>query len=236
MSNSLHARGIIFDLDGTLVDTPSALGASFVDCLARFGKKITLEEGRTLALDLQRQVAGRESTLTYMKAVNKIIKAQGIRGVLRRLKFLKEFIAIYHDLQRQTDAYDGVLELLREIKTRELKIAIATSSSVPEMERIMTKIRDQVMPLVDAIVTRDDVKVVKPDPESVVVAAKQLALDFSELVVIGDSWQDIRAGKQAGTRTIGVLWGFGSENSLTNEKPTQLVSTPAEILSFLDEI
>ncbi len=236
MSGSQTLRGIIFDLDGTLTDHPTVLGAAFVVCMKKYGKEITTQEGRRLAREMQARVAGIESMTTYVKTLNNVLKEQGIGGRFRRFFFVLKFVKIFHALTRSTKMYQGIPELLREIRNHGYKIAIVTASSRKEVDRTFTEIRDQIAPLVDAILTRDDVPEKKPNPASVLAAVVKLGIKPSEAVIIGDSWHDARAGKSAGIRTIAVLWGYGTRENITPEGPDYFVQEPKEILTILSNM
>ncbi len=236
MSVPQSLRGIIFDLDGTLTDHPSVLGAAFVDCMKKYEKEITAQEGRALAREMQSRVAGIESMAVYVKTLNKVVKEQGIGGRFRRFKFVIGFVKVFHAYTKRTKAYQGIPELLRELHDRGFKIAIVTASSRKEVDRTFTEIRDQIVPLVDVILTRDDVPEKKPNPASVLAAIAKLGIDRSQAVVIGDSWHDARAGKSAGMRTIAVLWGYGTRENITPEEPNYFVQEPKEILTILAEM
>ncbi len=236
MSTSQTLRGVIFDLDGTLTDHPTVLGGSFVECMMKYGKELTDQEGKVLARKMQSRVAGIESMASYVKTLNKVVKEQGIEGRVRRLFFVLKFVKIFHTHTRSTRMYQGIPELLREIRDRGFKIAILTASSRKEIDRSFTKIKDQIVPLVDMILTRDDVPEKKPNPASVLAAIAKLGIDRSQAVIIGDSWHDARAGKNAGIRTIAVLWGYGTLENLTPEGPDYFVQEPKEILDALAKI
>jgi HAD superfamily hydrolase (TIGR01662 family) len=225
--------GIIFDLDGTLTDHPSVLGGAFIACMRKYGKEITDQEGRALANEMQSRVAGIESIASYVKTLHTVIGEQGIKGFFRQWKFVLDFIRIFRALTRKTPMFQGIPELLREIHNRGFKIAILTASNRAEVDRTFTEIRDLIIPLVDVILTRDDVPEKKPNPASVLAAIAKLGIDRSQAVMIGDSWHDIRAGKNAGIRTIAVLWGYGTRDNLTPEVPDYLVEESKEILDVL---
>ena len=229
-------KGIIFDLDGTLTDHPSVLAEAFKESMKKYGKEISIETGQMLAKNMQLQVAGIESTFTYIKFLNRVIKERGIQGVFRRLRFIRDFIKIFQTLTCKTKMFPGIPELLRDIHNRGFKICIVTSSSRKEVDRSFTEIRDQVIPLVDAVLTRDDVEELKPNPASILAATAKLGIDRSQVVIIGDSWHDIRAGKNAGIRTIAVLWGYGTQENLSAESPDFIVKTPQEILDILTKL
>ncbi len=233
MPETQSLRGIIFDLDGTLTDHPTVLGGAFVECMKKYGKELTDQEGRILAREMQSRVAGIESMAVYVKTLNKVVKEQGIGGRLRRLIFVLQFVKIFHAHTRGTKMYQGIPEVLRAIRDRGLKIAIVTASSKKEVDRTFTEIRNQILPLVDVILTRDDVPEKKPNPASVLAAIDKLGIERSQAVIIGDSWHDARAGKSAGMRTIAVLWGYGTRENLTPESPDYFVQEPTEILNIL---
>jgi phosphoglycolate phosphatase-like HAD superfamily hydrolase len=84
-----------------------------------------------------------------------------------------------------------------------------------------------------AIATGDDPSAIKPSPRPILEIAKQLGVEPSQLVMVGDGPQDIEAGRRAGCRTIGVLGGFLPEERLHAARPDVLVESLAELPQIL---
>ena len=87
----------------------------------------------------------------------------------------------------------------------------------------------------DVVFTGNDVTNSKPDPEALFQILKILNLKNEEVIFIGDSHLDIMAGKSAGIKTAGALWGTVESEKLINAKPDYLFKSPSEFLTFAEE-
>jgi len=128
--------------------------------------------------------------------------------------------------------FPGAPDLIVQLARRGVPMAIVTSryrrSALRGME--LCGILDHV----PVLVTPEDVRSPKPDPEPVLQALERLSLDPRKTVFIGDSPHDIVAGREAGTWTAGVLWGPFPRAVLEAERPDFLLHAQEEVLELLD--
>jgi HAD superfamily hydrolase (TIGR01509 family) len=124
----------------------------------------------------------------------------------------------------------GAVETIRVLECRGLRLALVTSSSGPLPFLDRWGIRSSFT----AIVGRGDVRRIKPDPEAVLLALERLDLDPSQVVSVGDTPLDVRAGLAAGVTTVGVLTGAGTEHQLRAAGASQILRSLAELPDFLD--
>ncbi len=208
-------RGIFFDLDGTLADTVELILMSYRHTmrthlgepmpderwLATIGKPLPVQLG-----DFARTEAEREQMReTYV-------------GFQRRV----------HD--RMVRPFPGALEVLDELRRREVRVAVVTSKAKGVARRTM-----EVCGLwdrVDLVVAGDEVERGKPDPEPVLRALAELGLreEADEVVFVGDSPFDLRSGRAAGTRTAAVGWGPLDRAVLDAERPDYFLNALEEVL------
>ena len=124
----------------------------------------------------------------------------------------------------------GAVETVHALARRGLRLALVTSSSGPLPFLDRWGIRDAF----SAIVARDNVRRIKPDPEAVLLALERLALGPTEVLNIGDTPLDVRAGLAAGVATVGVLTGAGTEEQLREAGASPILRSLAEVPDFLD--
>jgi HAD superfamily hydrolase (TIGR01509 family) len=139
---------------------------------------------------------------------------------------MNDWMRRYH---HETEAIPGSLALLRDLHTRGLRLGIATSSgrALPFLDRW------EVRHLFSGIVGREDVESRKPHPEPVLKCLGHLKLDPQEVIYIGDSPIDIRAGKAAGAYTVGVLTGTSPHAVLHCEDPDHILESVVGLPSIL---
>lgn len=124
--------------------------------------------------------------------------------------------------------YETVYETLDELKKAGYQLGIVT-----------TKLRDTVNmglkltgigAFFDTVVTLDDVKHPKPDPEPVRLALSRLGCDPSEAIMVGDNYHDVMAGKNAGTKTAGVAWTIKGAQTLSAYEPDYMLEKMSDLL------
>jgi len=206
----------IFDLDGTLLSTLGDLAASCNYALRTNG----LPE-RTI--DEVRQFVG--------NGVKKLME-RAIPGGLDNDKFDKTYADFrQHYMQHNLDTtkpYDGVMEMLEELRKRGKKVAVVSNKFYAATQELCRYFFGDLVPV--AIGEREDIRK-KPAPDTVLEAMRQLGVTAERAVYIGDSDVDIDTARNSGMPCISVLWGFRDKEFLLEHGATTLVSTPEEILA-----
>lgn len=205
----------IFDFDGTLLSTLGDLAASCNYALRTNG----LPE-RTI--DEVRQFVG--------NGVKKLME-RAIPGGLDNDKFDKTYADFrQHYMQHNLDTtkpYDGVMEMLEELRKRGKKVAVVSNKFYAATQELCRHFFGDLVPV--AIGEREDIRK-KPAPDTVLEAMRQLGVTAERAVYIGDSDVDIDTARNSGMPCISVLWGFRDKEFLLEHGATTLVSTPEEIL------
>lgn len=139
---------------------------------------------------------------------------------------MEEWMRRYH---YETQPVPGSLDMVRALHARGLRLGIATSSgrALPFLDQW------GVRHLFTGIIGREDVESRKPHPEPVLKCLRLLQLEPREVVYIGDSPVDIRAGKAAGSYTVGVLTGTSQHDALHPEGPDHILESVVELHSIL---
>jgi HAD superfamily hydrolase (TIGR01509 family) len=181
-------RGIIFDFDGTLVDSFGlVIHAWNAACREPMGRTYSDEEFIA------------RFGLTETNMLRKELPAEHFERA--RQVFLDEYRASHREL---CTIFDGIVELLEMLNARGVPMGIMTAKGRDTADIALAELGWS--RIFKSVVTGDDVVNSKPDPEGAFLVARQLGLDPRECVFIGDSPADIGAGKAAGMRTIWAGW------------------------------
>ena len=212
--NNIHT--IIFDMDGTVLNTLEDLTGSVNYVLKQFGfPERTQEE--------YRQFFG--SGIRY--AISRAVPAGTPESVIDEM--IPVFKAHYdvHCLDK-TRPYDGIQDTLRRLKEKGYKLAIVSNkidSAVKELnERFFQD-------AVDVAIGEQPGIRRKPAPDMVIASLAQLNSNPAEAVYVGDSEVDLETAAQSGLPCISVLWGFRDREFLLEKGATILVEKPEEIIS-----
>jgi phosphoglycolate phosphatase len=208
---------VVFDLDGTLLDTLGDLRDSVNFALSKNGlPKRTTEEirafvGNGIRLLIERSVPEN----TELSLVDKCFE---------------DFKAHYRaNSANLTKAYDGINELLSVLKNRGLKLAVVSNKADFAVKTLVETYFPDVFDC--AIGEKEGVKR-KPAPDTVFAVMKELNVNKNEVVYIGDSEVDIETSKNADIPCISVTWGFRDKDVLEKLFPEYIVDSPEEILNL----
>lgn len=213
-------RGIIFDLDGTLLDTLADISDSVNAMLAEYNFP-----GHTM--DDYRRFIGNGIRMLVMRALPIEGRAsEMVEACVRRAR------EIYWDnWNRKTQPYAGIIELLDRLEANGLPKAVLSN-----------KPHDFTVRYVDSyfegyrfhpVMGQSERFPVKPDPASALAIAGQLDLPPASLLFVGDSTVDIQTATAAGMQPVGVAWGFKGARDLKDNGCPTIVSHPMEILKLI---
>jgi HAD superfamily hydrolase (TIGR01509 family) len=215
-------RGLIFDLDGTLVDTVYAHVFAWQRAFAEAG----------LAIDgwrIHRRI-GMSGGLFARAAARELghaIDADAAEELQRRHgELFREFLPERRPLP-------GAIELLCDLQQRKVAYGVATSGRRPEIDRSLEVLgigKDVV------VVERGDVERAKPEPDLFLKCLQRLGLAPGECYVVGDAVWDQLAARRAGILSVGLLSGGYGETELLSAGAFRVYRDPAELLRSLDEL
>ena len=217
----MKLKAVIWDLDGTLLNTLCDLAASTNAALAACGLPLRTQDevrcfvGNGVRKLIERAVPGG----TDGEMIDRVYAA-----------FVEHYGAHSRDESRP---YDGVPELLDALLARGVKLAIVSNKidfAVKELSRAYFGERMQVA-VGDAPERR-----IKPAPDSVLEAMRQLGVTREETVYVGDSDVDVATARNAGVTCCAVSWGFRSAESLRAAGAEHIAGSPAELLSMLEAL
>ena len=208
-------NAVIFDLDGTLIDSAKDIGLALRRTLDEIGMPFLMPE------DVSRLIGG------------------GVRALLERVlgeKFREEHVKIFrkHYFEKPvfyTRPYEGVPETLEKLKDLGIPMLVVTNK-MEDLSREILKILglDRYFEL---IVGGDTFGEKKPSPLPIKKALENLGLEPASALMVGDTDSDIIAGRLAGTRTAVALWGYVHS---TTEIADFELKTPLEIVSLAEQV
>ena len=216
-------EAILFDLDGTLVETDNRWAAVLADKLGppkRLWPHIDTQAwGRKLVMGIETPSNYVISTLERLGVAHLI---DGVADRVRRSKGLAT--------QGGSEPVEGTWELLNALSAR-YKMAVVTTRARPEAESFIRQLGLE--RFFSVVITRGDVLRMKPHPEPVHKAAALLAVPPERCLMIGDTVMDVRAGRRAGAFTVGVLSGFGERDELARAGAHLIIDRAAQLLDLL---
>ena len=217
MNKNFRYDSVIFDLDGTLLNTLDDLHDAVVHSLAAYGLPAH-------TLDEVRRFVGNGIRLLIERSV-----PEGCPDDITNSVF-EEFKNYYGShCNDKTKPYDGIIELLRQLKSCNIPCAIVSNKAD---FAVKTLARDYFDGLCAAAIGERDGIRKKPAPDSVFEA--MALLDAKKPVYVGDSEVDIATAKAAGIPCISVSWGFRGKNELISAGAEVICESTAELLSALE--
>lgn len=210
-------RGVIFDVDGTLIDSNDAHARAWVDALEEFGHKVHFEEVRRLI------GMGGDKLLPKVTGISSDSpEGKRISGRCSEI-FMKQLLP-------ELRAFPGTKELLEELHRRGIKIVIASSAQEEKLRELLKLTGAD--GVIESATSSSDAEQSKPDPDIVQAALDDLKLPPGEVVMIGDTPYDVEAAARAGLRTIGFRSGGWTDSGLAGA--IAVYDGPADLLAQLE--
>ncbi len=211
-------KTILFDLDGTLVDTNEVIVQSYQEAFKTHFVELSFSKAEIVDL------IGPPLRTIFNRFTDQTAKVdQAIETYLGHYKSHE------HDL---FSLYPDVIKVLKTLKTQGYRIGIVTSkfskSAMPSVEHF------NLMPYFDTFVALEDVKAPKPDPEGVLLAMDRLQAEPENTIMIGDNQSDILAGQNAGVYTAGVAWSIKGKQHLNDVNPDYMLETMNDLLKIIN--
>ena len=211
-------KGIIFDLDGTLLNT--------IDDLADAGNQALSELGY----------------LTHKTNEYKMLVGNGIPKLIERMlpkgsseeeqKRAFFIFSKYYEMNKEnkTRPYDGMQDLIQKMHEAGIKTAVATNKSHEYSCELVEKFFGK---NIDIVVGQREGIPCKPDTAVIEVIFRHFMLPKSEIIYVGDSGVDMQTAENAGLISCGVLWGFRSREELVENGAVHLADNPASLLRII---
>ena len=217
----MNIKAVIWDLDGTLLNTLDDLAASVNAALAMNGMPLRSTEevrafvGNGIRNLMIRAVPGGEANPAFDKALEDFIRHYGAHS------------------RDRTRPYDGILEMLDKLSGEGVKHAIVSNKidfAVKALSRAYFGER------MCAAIGDDPSRARKPAPDSVFAAMREMGVTAQETVYVGDSDVDVLTARNAGVPCVAVLWGFRDEACLRAAGAERLARTPDELREIIERL
>ena len=210
---------VIFDLDGTLLNTINDLGLSCNYALEKAGFK------------------------THPLSAYPFMVGNGVRRLIERAQpdaspaQTDEMVAYFQEYYDEhccdtTTPYRGIPELLKELTDKGVNLAVTSNKYEKAVQMIVRHFFPDI-PFV-ALLGQIDGRPIKPDPSVVFAALLACPTPKAEVLYVGDSAVDIETARRACVENVGVTWGFSPVSHLRKAYADHIVSTPGEILKIVE--
>jgi pyrophosphatase PpaX len=207
-------EAVLFDLDGTLVDSLPLIFRTYRQVFADMG------------------IPWNESAVEKM--IGLPLKEIGKHFTGRDEPGFEELYQTYYQRDHDifTRLFPGTLQMLQNLEKHKIKLGIVTSKGRSGTAKTVAFTGlDQFM---NIIVTAHDVLKHKPDPEPLLNAVEFLGVKAARTIFVGDSRFDILTGRNAGARTLGVTWGLGSREELECLQPDGMIDRWEELIEYIN--
>lgn len=209
-------KAVIFDLDGTLLDTLDDLTSAVNFALSRYGLPFRTSE------EIRSFIGNGVKKLLERASENKV-ETDSLLPLFKG--YYKEHCA------DKTQPYRGIMQLLTRLKEKGLKSAVVSNKAHFATEALVKKYFKALIPLAQGEDEEHGV-MRKPNPASLLTVMGKLGVKKEQTVYVGDSDVDIQTAKNAGMDCISVTWGFKDEQFLIANGANKIARTAEDILRF----
>lgn len=212
-------KAVIFDLDGTLIDSYKDIALHMNDAL----KELKLPTNK---LEAYSKLLGDGALYLAQNAVPKNSSKELIEAVLAKYQelYAKEIYSF-------TKPYEGVYKLLEELQKQNFGLAILSNKPHFFTQKYAKMFFSQFN--FSQVVGQKEDSYKKPNPQAALEIASYFNLDTKDIFFVGDTPTDIKTAINANMQSIGVLWGFRTKKDLLDAKADYLVNSPLDILSII---
>lgn len=211
-----NIKGLLFDFDGTLLNTNELIIQTFLHVLEpEFPGKFT-----------------RSDIIPFIGP--SLIESFSTIDPSRAEKWVEQYRVWnneHHD--SLVEEFDGVKTALKILHEKGIRLAIV---STKRYDTLLKGIRLLgIEDLIEVVVSMDDVKYVKPNPEPILLALEKMQLEKENVLMIGDNSHDILGGKNAGVKSAGVSWSIKGEAFLMQFKPDYMLHQMSDLFTIIEE-
>ncbi len=211
-------KAVLFDLDGTLLNTLGDLSVGVNAELVKYG--FPTHEANAFKL-----FAGNGMAKMVERAAPEGTDAETLCEMTASfVEYYTEHFADY------TEIYEGIPELLTALQDKGYMLAVVTNKAQAPAEKVVNLFFGDTFNLIFG--QRKGIPA-KPDPTAALLTMKELGVEPEECIFLGDSGVDIKTGANSGAYPVGVLWGFRDIKELTENGATETINNPLELLDII---
>lgn len=213
---------IIFDLDGTLLD-------SLVDIAESMDEVLTKNQFPTHTIEAYKYKIGRGIENLVIASLPESIDKEDYP------KYIKQMREVYGKRwMLKTKPYNGILEVLQKLKAQKIKLAILSNKPQIYTDLVVKELLGDIK--FDSILGSRENVPIKPAPDAVFEILKALKINGLDTIFVGDTSIDMQTATNAEIESIGVAWGFRPVSELIAADATHIIYTPNELIDLiLDE-
>ena len=208
----MKIKHFCFDLDGTLVDSGQTIYKSTIGTL----DQLNIKYGFTKA-DLDKRIG--QHFVDIFDEFN--VQVNDFEG------FIDVYKSIYFDFIDDSVLYNGVFDFIKMIKEKNVKVSLLTTKAQDQADLIIEHFN--LSQYFDYIMGRRDGIPHKPSPDPLLIICKELNVSPNETLMIGDTELDIQCGKNAGTKTCGLTYGYRTRKQLEENNPDYVIDSIVEL-------
>jgi len=222
----LKVKAVIFDLDGTIVDFNLDYKASRAEIV-----QLLIEEGFPQSI-----FSTNDNLFDILSKAEIFLKNHRKEKKVEKVRKSIFSIAERYEMEaaRTTSLIPGILEALKALKKMKLKLALFTVNGKNSVNHILRTF--YLKRYLDAVITRDDVLMVKPNPVHLKTALNALKVKPKEAIVVGDSVWDMKSARALEVFAVGTTTGIASQHELTNAGAHCIVSSPTDVITLVDQL
>ncbi|RND00947.1 pyrophosphatase PpaX [Lysinibacillus halotolerans] len=209
-------KALLFDFDGTLLDTNELIIQTFMH---------VLEER------FPGQYSPKDCINFIGPSLKETFEQLTPNEVEEMIEKYRQWNEAHHD--ELVKEFEGVVPTLEQLKEQGIRLAIVSTKRKDTIEKGLNIMGAK--HLFEFWIGTDDVKRVKPDPEPVLLAIDKLGVSKKDVIMIGDNYHDIEAGKNAGVKTAGVAWSLKGEQFLQQFNPDYMLQHMSDLLTIVKE-
>lgn len=217
--NFVKVSAILLDVDGTLINSMPTFQEIITEEVVKRGKEVTEEELSRIGKELYSTFAsqnisgGRRMAFKLFYYLGRVVGF----GRFTSIRFMFGCINRIRHVYKDAPLFDDVIPSLEKLKATKLPLGLVTMASKNDIAK--TTQLQQILGEFDILITRDDVKKIKPDPEACFLAADMLKVPAEECYFVGDLPFDIHAGRAAKMVTVAVTTGLATSEYLEYSNP-----------------
>lgn len=209
-------KHICFDLDGTLVDSRDTILKSTKAALDKLEINYKIDE------DVFTNMIGKHFVDIFSESKIENVDFD---------EFISIYKSYYFEFIDSSIPYPNVFGTLGFLKNKKIKLSLLTTKVQEQADKIIDHFKLRAS--FDYVMGRRDGLAHKPSPEPLLFICKELEVDPSESLMVGDTELDIQCGKNAGSKTCGVLYGYRTKELIEKEKPDVIISGLNELKTIL---